>query len=111
MRINELLEHIEDKNHNGIDDKLEFDLADDLMFYINSDDNIYRRHVYPSIMKHQQKAGQDSQSLFSDAVCKAYESYSNKFPIRQLPKELPAEIREQVCNMLMQNLKDEQQEV
>lgn len=111
MRINELLEHIEDKNHNGIDDKLEFDLADDLMFFINNDDATYRRHVYPSIMKHQQNAGHDGQSLFGDAVCHAYESYSKKFPIKHLPKELPAEIREQVCDMLMQNLKDEQEEV
>ena len=111
MRINELLEHIEDKNHNGIDDKLEFDLADDLMFFINNDDNTYRRHVYPSIMRHQQNAGHDGQSLFSDAVCKAYESYSKKFPIKNLPRALPAEIREQVCDMLMQKLKDEQEEV
>ena len=111
MRINELLEHIEDKNHNGIDDKLEYDLADDLMFFINNDDNTYRRHVYPSIMKFKQNKGHDGQSLFGGAVTQAYESYSKKFPIRQLPKELPAEIREQVCDMLMQNLQDEQKEV
>ena len=111
MRITELLEDIEDKNHNGIDDKLEFDLADDLFFFINNDDDVYRRHVYPSMMKYKQNKGHDGQVLFGDAVSRAYESYSKKYPIRQLPKTLPAEIQEQVCGMLMQNLKDEQEEV
>lgn len=111
MLIKELFENAEDKNHNGINDKLEFDLADDLFFFINNDDNTYRRDVYPSIMKFKQNKGNADKTLFGDTVTKAYETYCKKYPIKELPRELPAEIHEQVCSMLMNDLQNEQSEV
>ena len=110
MLIQELLEHVEDKNNNGIDDKLEFDLAEDLTFFMNNDDDIYRRQVYPSVMKFKQSNGNCDKSVFRDAVHSAYESYCKKFPIKHLPQELPKEVHEQVCNTLLQNMQNENQE-
>jgi len=111
MRIQELLENFEDKNHNGINDQLEFDLADDLFFFLKNNDDVYRRHVYPSIMKFKQGNKSNNKSLFSDAVTSAYECYAREFPIKNLPAELPEEIKEQVCDMVLQELQNEQQEV
>lgn len=112
MRIQELLESVEDKNHNGINDKLEFDLIDDLFFYMNNDDDIYRRHVYPAVhqFKQARRSGNSiQQNLFGDAVTKAYESYCKKFPLRELPTELPQDISEKVCENFVEALEKEEE--
>jgi len=103
MRIRELLEHIEDKNKNGIDDQLEFDLSDDLLFFMNNDDDTYRRHLYPAMAKakHGYRNGfKVDKNLFSSIVNDAYKNYCEKYPMRELPDVLPKEITERVCNSL-----------
>ena len=103
MRIRELLEHFEDRNNNGINDKLEYDLADDLLFFLNHDDDVYRRHVFPAMLafkNHRAKNSKADQSLFSGAVNKAYETYAKRFPRKELPETLPKEICEKICDSL-----------
>lgn len=103
MRIRELLEHIEDRNNNGINDKLEYDLADDLLFFLNHNDDVYRRHVFPAIIaykNHRIKNKNADHSLFSGAVNKGYEIYAKRFPRRELPETLPKEICEKICDSL-----------
>lgn len=108
MRIRELVENVQDKNHNGIDDQLEYDLADDLLFFMNNDDDTYRRHTYPVLFKAKSaydKGMKVNRSLFSDAVSNAYSGYCKKFPRRELPESLPKEINTQVCNSLYDECK------
>lgn len=103
MRIRELLESIEDKNKNGMDDKLEFDLADDVMFFMNHDDDTYRRHLYPAMTKAKQSYGSGikvDRNLFSSIVNNAYSNYCQKYPLRELPDTLPKEVTERICNSL-----------
>lgn len=109
MRIRELVENIQDKNHNGIDDQLEYDLADDLLFFMNNDDDTYRRHVYPVMFKakNAHKNGiKFDRNLFSDVITKAYENYNKKFPRRELPETLPEDISSQICNSLYDESKN-----
>jgi hypothetical protein len=108
MRINELLEHIQDKNHNGIDDQLEFDLSDDLLFFMHHDDDVYRRHVYPAILKYKQRTKNGlkvHQNLFSDAVNSSYTEYCKKYPLRKLPEDLPKDVHNKLCTTMCDDIK------
>lgn len=108
MRIRELLEG---KKFNDLDfitqdedgTKLNFDLAEDLSFFMHNDDDTYRRHVFPSIMKciDNKKSKKDIEpSFFEGAVEKSYHDYLRKYPIRQLPNTLEEELFKEVCKKL-----------
>jgi hypothetical protein len=113
MRIRELLEG---KNFNDLDfvnvtengRELNFDLAEDLFHYMNNDDHIYRRSVYPKVAvfleKHNKKQPAKA-SIFGPAVKECYKSYINKFPIRELPEEIDEDIYKQVCRKFSEEIK------
>lgn len=86
--------------------ELDFDLTDDLMFFMHDDDDVYRRHLHPAITKcviRVNKKRNTHPKIFEPAVQSAYKSYINQFPIR----ELPDTISEKMCNEICTKLHDE----
>ncbi len=112
MRIRELLEgkkfndlDFVTKDENG--EKINFDLVEDLTFFMNNDDDVYRRHLYPSIIKcigNLKSKRQTSPSFFESAVEKSYLDYLKKYPIRHLSDSLEKEVFEEVCKKLHDEL-------
>lgn len=101
MRITELVENI--GLELGNKDELDFDLVDDLLFYMNHDDDTYRRHTYPSIIKYKNamdKGEETDHLLFGSAVTNAYKKYCEEFKEKRLPEQLPRNILNKVCHKL-----------
>ena len=108
MRIRELLEgkHFNDldfikKNPEG--NELDFDLVEDLTFFMNNDDETYRRHVYPSIAKCISQSKGKSKidpNIFKTAALEGYKNYLKEFPMRELPDTLDSKLCEKVCEKL-----------
>lgn len=105
MRIIELLESKQDeldpeKNKYGLD----FDLSEDVVYFMNNDDDTYRRHVYPTIvkcMKQMKDMSQLKPSIFKTATLESYKNYIKKFPqIRELPDSLDEELTNEICDKL-----------
>jgi len=108
MRIRELLEG---KKFNDLDfvtkdedgERINYDLVEDLTYFMNNDDDTYRRHVFPSIIKcvDSLKSKKDtSPDFFESAVEKSYKEYCKKFPIRHLSNSLEEEMFEEICKKL-----------
>jgi hypothetical protein len=108
MRIKELCESVGqqlDKELNEQDPHgLGFDLVDDLLFFMHHDDDAYRRHTYPAIIKardHLVAKKPTDMALFGSAVQEAYEKYRSKFhDIRELPETLDTETLDKICEHL-----------
>jgi hypothetical protein len=102
MKITDLFENVPHRMAPETD-KLPFDLADDLMFFMRNDDDFYRRHYYPHVVKCKShiKQGNDlSPKVFAPMVQHAYECYSKKFPMRELPESLDGEMLSEICGKL-----------
>ena len=107
MRINELLDSVEidlDRGEQNSKDKgLDFDLVEDLVFFLNNDDDTYRRNTYPAIhkcltrIKSRQKT---HPSLFKIAALKGYKDYVNKYDLNELPDALDEEVCAEVCKKM-----------
>jgi hypothetical protein len=108
MRIRELLEG---KKFNDLDfvtkdqdgESINYDLIEDLTFFMNNDDDAYRRHLYPSLAKclDQLKSKKNTTpSFFESAVENSYNDYCKKYPIRQLPSSIEKEMFEEICKKL-----------
>lgn len=119
MRINELCESVEIDLEKTPEDKngLGFDLKDDLIFFMQNDDDVYRRHMFPTILKLQDKltaGSKPSKSLFANAVHECYQTYQEKFNSHKLPFELEPEMLEEICQQIYddeeQKIKDGQYE-
>ena len=108
MRINELCESIDlelDKEEKDPNDPhgLGFDLKDDLIFFMNHDDDAYRRHTFPTVLKikDQIDAGKKPDyKLFDKAIKEAYNKYCAKFKIRELPNALDQELLDEMSQHL-----------
>ena len=108
MRIRELLEgkKFNDLDFVNIDEdgtNINYDLVEDLAFYMHNDDDIYRHHVFPSVIRcvEGMKSKKDfSPNIFKSAVEESYKNYIRKFPIRQLPTSLDEELCKEVCKKL-----------
>ena len=102
MKIIELLENIQLPSEDQ-GNKPQFDLKDDLEFFMRNDDDFYRRQYYPHIIKCKRyiESGKTlNPKAFRQLVDHAYECYTKKFPIRELPDTLEEEVRTQLCNKL-----------
>lgn len=114
MRIIDLFENTNfkeeeflNKDKNGVD----YDLAEDLVFFMNHDDDIYRRKVYPTVAKCLEAIKQKKSvkpSIFKQAATECYNSYRNKYPIRALPNTLDEEICNEVCEKLFNEITDDE---
>lgn len=111
MRVIELLENkdfsdidkLADTAGTDQDDGLDFDLVEDLVYFMNNDDDAYRRHVYPHIVKcvsHIKRKVPTKSSIFRLAALECYKDYSKKFPIRGLPESLEEKQIKQVCDKM-----------
>ena len=112
MRIQELLEG---KYFNDLDfvkqseegRDINFDLKEDLVYFMNNDDNAYRRHVHPAIVSCLdgiKKNKKNQASIFEPVVKECYKMYAHQFPIRELPDELDEEMCKEVCDAIYEEL-------
>lgn len=112
MRIRELLEG---KKFNDLDfvkkdgDKtdIDYDLTEDLVFYMNHDDDVYRRVVYPSVVACTDRLENNrstNPSIFTNAVKESYKQYLKKFPMRQLPQDIDEEICKEACEKMHETI-------
>jgi len=112
MRIRELLEN---RHFNDLDfvsptedgREINFDLIEDLVHFMNHDDNVYRRHVFPSIAKCVDRSKENrsfNSSVFKPAVEKSYEAYVKQYPIRELPQSLDEETCVKVCKKMKEEV-------
>jgi hypothetical protein len=112
MRIVELLEG---KKFNDLDfirkdgDKsdIDFDLIEDITYFLNNDDDVYRRHVFPIIsncVNSIKRKKQVSPLVFQGAVAEGYKEYVKKFPIRELPDSIDQGVCEKVCEKMHEEL-------
>ena len=108
MRIRELLENTEYMDSNfGQKEKAnnepDFDVLDDLVFFMHNDDDTYRRQLHPIILKCidavKQKKKLNS-SIFADAVRNGYKHYLANYSIQELPDELDEKQVKEVCKKL-----------
>lgn len=116
MRIRELLENRDFKDLDNMfkpegdeDDGIGYDLLEDLAFFMNNDDDAYRRHFYPSIVKciHLVKNKQKTTpSLFHEAVKESYKEYLKKFPKRELPDELDEKMFKEACEKIHEEVRN-----
>jgi len=108
MRIQELLEG---KKFDDLDfvtkengkRSINFDLVEDLIHFMNQDDDVYRRHTYPAIANCLDKMSGKSKpntTVFEPAVKESYKLYTRKYPIRELPDEIDSKMCEQVCSKI-----------
>lgn len=108
MRITELLESLNFKESDFVEDnELAFDLVEDLSFFMNHDDDTYRRHVYPAVIKYVDGIKQNKNVnplIFKTATTESYKSYCQKFPIRQLPDSLDEEVINEVCKKFYEDM-------
>jgi hypothetical protein len=112
MRIRELLEG---KKFNDLDfvkkdgDKtdIDYDLTEDLVFYMNNDDDVYRRVVYPSVVTCTDRLENNRKttpSIFTNAVKESYKQYLKKFPMRQLPLDIDEEVCKEACEKMHEEI-------
>ena len=107
MRIDELLESVDidfdRKNGEDKEEKLDYDLVEDLVFFMNHDDDTYRRHTFPAVTKCLDRIKENKgthPSLFKIAVLKSFKEYANEYPDRLLPDELDDEECEEACKKI-----------
>lgn len=93
--------------------KYEFDIAEDLMFFMHNNDDFYRRHFYPIIKtcKSQfESGGKFTHRVFKPIIEKAYKAYKEEFPVRELKDDLDNELIEEIANNIyeieLKNLED-----
>lgn len=109
MRITDLLESQNFDESDFISEKgeLDYDLVEDLSYFMNHDDDTYRRHVYPNIVKclHSLEKKKDTNpSIFKNSVVESYKQYIKQFPIRQLSDELDDKTLNNVCKKFYEDL-------
>ena len=115
MLIRELFENTKFDELNYVkytDDgrEIDFDIIDDLIFFMNNDDDVYRKYTIPliatckTLLSNKKKI---TARVFKPAVITCYKLYAKQFPIRELPDELEKDTLMQLCKKLYMDLKDE----
>jgi hypothetical protein len=111
MRIDELF--------NADNYKIEdFDLKDDLIFFMNSEPEFYRKSYYPTMCtfkEYHDKGKKINPLAFKKLVEKAYLEYSKEFPVEGLEKNISKEMCEEICTELhkieLENIKSGQYDI
>jgi hypothetical protein len=112
MRLRELLES---KFFNELDyvkqgekgREIDYELEDDLIFFMNNHDQAYRRFLHPVINKciqankHKKKY---NSNIFEHAVTESYKLYVKAYPIRELPDQLNEDEIKQICKKLSEEV-------
>jgi hypothetical protein len=85
MRINEMF--FPATSESNPEKELEFDLTDDLIFYMNNEPSFYRKEYFPAMLKFKKYCEEGKQihpRAFKKLVSKAFEQYQNKFQVEGL---------------------------
>jgi len=86
-----------------IQKEVDYDLPDDLIYFINADKDFYRQNYYPLQTKFHNHCGAGrsvNPMAFRNVIVKAYESYKKKFPLPQLEEQLSEEQVREICEKL-----------
>jgi len=89
-------------------EKLGYDLKDDLIFFMNNDPKFYREDYFPKMIKFKKyvESGKSVQpEAFESMVKHAYECYQKKFPVEGLEPDLNKEISESICEYICETEK------
>jgi hypothetical protein len=81
----------------------DFDLIEDLLFFINNDPDFYRAEYFPVATSFVGTIKSDNTakpSHFKNVIEKAYQSYKDKFQLDSLPKVLTPDQVEELCAKL-----------
>lgn len=108
MRIIELLEgtnfnDVDFVKKNGDKREIDFDLADDLIHFMNNDDDVYRRHTHPAIMRCVDRISRKqptNPTIFKPAIENSYKLYLKKYPIRELSDSIDEKQCAEVCKKM-----------
>lgn len=112
MRITDLLENAHFKGEEFIKqtedgNDIDYDLIDDLVFFLNNDDDVYRRCLLPAVHVFIDKQKEDEKpkyTIFKSAVAKGYKQYIKQYPIRELPSTLDTKVWRDVCKKLFDQI-------
>jgi hypothetical protein len=113
MRITELLEgkNFDDlqfvKHREDGGREVDYDLSDDLVFFMNNDDDVFRRIVYPSVSRCVDRIDANQKtnpSLFTNAVRESYKHYVKKYPIRELPDNIEEKLCKETCKKMYEEI-------
>jgi hypothetical protein len=92
--------------------KEDFDLKDDLIFYMNNQPEFYRKHYFPTMCRFKEcydKNIKVNPAAFGKLVEKAYKMYYQEFPVKDLNENLGKDIFEEICaeihSMELENVK------
>ena len=91
-------------NHIEKEPKLDYDLMDDVYFYMMNDDDFYRKNYYPTMNKCKQTGDNESVIPLIDSCIK---EYCMKYKI---PKQIADQITPEDKNLLMQRMMDTEKE-
>jgi hypothetical protein len=81
----------------------EFDLNDDLIFFMRNDPQFYRGEYHPFLQKFKRhcEAGRGVRpAAFAPIVQKAFEHYKNTFPVEGMEQQLSRPALEEICDKL-----------
>jgi hypothetical protein len=83
--------------------KLDFDLSDDLVFYMRSDPEFYRTKYFPLVSKFSSICNKNSAPgpvFFQDIVTDAYSKYKEKFQLKELEDKLSVDMLKEICTKI-----------
>lgn len=97
MKVFEIFsQHIEEK-------KIDFDLVDDVIYFMNNDPEFYRKEYFPFLTKfqhHCDKGNQVSPKAFFPVVSRAVDQYKTKFPVDGLEEAMNENQISEICEKL-----------
>lgn len=106
MLINEIISnttfnelHYVKRNDKGRE--LDYDLVDDLVYFMCNDDDVYRKHVLPAF---NQCSDGKNLSILAPTIIACYDIYAKQYPIRELPDTLPKSMIKSVATELCKHL-------
>lgn len=95
--------------------EVDFDLHDDLAFFMQNDPEFYRKDYFPFLDKFHsscKKGNELSPAIFKNVVLRGYNDYKKKFPVEGLENSLSMEDLKEVCTKMykeeLDNFKNEQ---
>jgi hypothetical protein len=102
MLLRELLEGFTFKpsefiEKTGKTEDINFDLAEDIAFFMMNDDSSFRQHIAPVFIN---KPNSNDYGIFANNIDAGYTMYRKKYPIRKLPTELPNDTKRMVCKLI-----------
>jgi hypothetical protein len=109
MRIRELLEGKNFKDMDFVSQEsgkreINYDLAEDLVYFMQNDDEVYRRNVYPVIARCLTQVRSKSPAnpnIFKTAVLDSYKKYIKEYPIRELPQDMDSTLCKETCSKML----------